>query len=210
MKRGQKGFTVVETLLVLILLAIIGFTGYYVYHTKNNANSTYNNTSKTAASDVSNNSGWQTYTGKVSDQAQNPAVYADQIAYSFKYPAGWKFYPIGTMDNGGASSSQFIAPNLGSEKTIVFNGDTTTKNAKDFYDDTVGDQSGSVGPVWQGVKSFTTQKGYSGYTAKLDLDTGVNYETYISNNKSGLVDFHYGAAVDNSTLQQMFESVIIP
>jgi hypothetical protein len=43
MKSGQKGFTVVETLLVLILISIIGFTGYYVWHTQNNSNSSYNN-----------------------------------------------------------------------------------------------------------------------------------------------------------------------
>lgn len=50
MKRGQQGFTVVETLLVLILISIIGFTGYYVYHSRNNANSTYSNAADTAGS----------------------------------------------------------------------------------------------------------------------------------------------------------------
>lgn len=49
MKNGQKGFTLIETLLVLILLSIVGFTGYYIYHTKNNANSTYNNAAKTSS-----------------------------------------------------------------------------------------------------------------------------------------------------------------
>lgn len=51
MKSGQKGFTVVEALLVLILLSIVGFTGYYVYHSRNNANSTYSNAAN-SASDV--------------------------------------------------------------------------------------------------------------------------------------------------------------
>lgn len=214
MKRGQKGFTVVETLLVLILLAIIGFTGYYVYHTRNSADSSYNNIESTTSLQANHSSDWQTYTGKVSDQAQNPAVQADQIAYSFKYPSSWKFYPIGTESTvsgqTGSNSFQEIAPSLESDKAIAFNGVASTKSAKDYYIDAVGNQSGQVGPLWQGVKSFTTEKGYSGYTAKLDADTGVNYETYVSNNKSGLIDFHYGAAVDDATLQRIFNSVNIP
>jgi len=209
MKRGQNGFTVVETLLVLILLAIIGFTGYYVYHTRSNANSTYNNATKTANTTPDKTSGWQTYTGKVSDQAQNPAVQADQIAYSFDYPASWNFYPIGTEVSGAPTSFQFIAPSSTSDKSINFNSVSTTKNAKDYYTQAVGDQSKLVGPVWQGVNSFTTEKGYSGYTSKLDADTGVNYETYISNGQSGLVAFNYGAAIDDATLQHIFNSVNI-
>jgi len=50
MKRGQNGFGVVETLLVLILLSILGFTGYYVYHSRNNANSTYNTAAQSSSS----------------------------------------------------------------------------------------------------------------------------------------------------------------
>ncbi len=46
MKRGQNGFGVIETLLVLILLSIVGFTGYYVYHSQKNSNSSYNNAAK--------------------------------------------------------------------------------------------------------------------------------------------------------------------
>lgn len=215
MKRGQKGFTIVETLLVLILLAIIGFTGYYVYQSRNNANSSYNDAASTKTVPAAS-SDWQTYTGKVSDQAQNPAVQADQVAYSFEYPPNWKFYPIGTQSTvdgqTGANSFQEIGPSLNSDKDIAFNGVATPKTAKDYYTNAVGDQSGLVGPTWQGVKSFTTKKGYSGYTSKLALDTGANYETYISNNKSGLVDFHYGEAMasDTSTLQKIFDSVTIP
>lgn len=215
MNRRQKGFTVIETLLLLILLSIIGFAGYYVYHSKNNANSSYNDTAK-ASSSTPVNEEWKTYNGKVSDDAQNPAVYADQIDYSFKYPSSWKFYPIGTQttSNGQTSSNSFqeIGSSLGSDKNIIFNGIASAENAKDYYTNAVGDQSGLVGPVWQGVKSFTTKNGYSGYTAKLDASTGATYETHISNNKTGLVNFTYGAATasDNSTLQQIFDSVGIP
>lgn len=50
MKRGQKGFSTVEGLLVLIIILLIGFIGYYVYHTSKNANATYNSAAQTSAS----------------------------------------------------------------------------------------------------------------------------------------------------------------
>lgn len=215
MKRNQRGFGAVEGLLFLILLSILGFTGYYVYHAKNNANSTYTTTAKTG-SDTPISSAWQTYNGEVSDQAQNPAVEADQIAYTFQYPSSWKFYPIGTeMTSGGQTSSisfQEIGPSQNSDKSIRFNSVTSSKNAKDYYTAIAGDQSKQVGPIWQGVGDATTRAGYSGYTTKLDASTGTVYETYISNNKTGLVVFNYGsaAASDSATLQRMFRSVNIP
>lgn len=45
MKSGQKGFTIVETLLLLILLAILGFTGYYVWHSQKQTDKTLNTAS---------------------------------------------------------------------------------------------------------------------------------------------------------------------
>jgi prepilin-type N-terminal cleavage/methylation domain-containing protein len=39
---NQKGFTVIEGLLVLLILAIIGGTGYYVYQANNDATETQN------------------------------------------------------------------------------------------------------------------------------------------------------------------------
>lgn len=47
MKSGQKGFTVVEALLLLILLAIMGFTGYYVWHSQKQTNNSLNAASNT-------------------------------------------------------------------------------------------------------------------------------------------------------------------
>lgn len=49
MKSGQKGFTVIETLLVLILLAILGFTGYYVWHSQTTADKTLSTAAKTSS-----------------------------------------------------------------------------------------------------------------------------------------------------------------
>ena len=216
MKHNQKGFGAVEALLFLILLSILGFTGYYVWHTSKNANSTYNSAANTNGSLANQYSNWQTYTGKVGPDVGNSASEEDQIAYTFKYPAGWKFFPIGTQETidgqTGADSFQQIAPSLGSNKAISFNGRTTNKNAKDYSTSLAGDQSNFVGPIWEGVGAVSTKTGYSGYTSKLAAPTGTTYETIISNNKTGAVVFDYGAAIysDKTTLQHIFDSTVIP
>jgi len=44
MKRltNQDGFSVIETVLVIVILGIIGFTGWYVWHSKQNTDKTFN------------------------------------------------------------------------------------------------------------------------------------------------------------------------
>lgn len=75
MKKNQKGFGVVESLLIVIIVLIVGFVGYYVYHTKNNTDSTYNNTAKNSGSLSSNPyAGWKSY--------------SDDFV-SLKYPGTW-------------------------------------------------------------------------------------------------------------------------
>lgn len=41
MNKNQKGFSVIETLLILAVLGLISFVGWYVFKSKNNANSIY-------------------------------------------------------------------------------------------------------------------------------------------------------------------------
>lgn len=50
MKNMQKGFALVEALLVILIVAVVGFGGYYVWHTQKNSNSTASNaaTAKTS------------------------------------------------------------------------------------------------------------------------------------------------------------------
>src|SRR5579884_335933 len=75
MKSGQKGFTLVETLLVLILLAIIGFTGYYVYHTQKNTSVSYNNASNSATA--------TTPAAKASSQSAFSTADAEKLVTNF-------------------------------------------------------------------------------------------------------------------------------
>lgn len=40
MRTNRSGFTVIETLIIVVLIAVLGFTGWYVYHSRNVSNST--------------------------------------------------------------------------------------------------------------------------------------------------------------------------
>jgi Tfp pilus assembly protein PilV len=84
---NQKGFTIVEALLIILILAVIGFGGYYVYHTNNKTKSasasttaaktsTANSTKSTVATAANPYSGWKTYTTKY-----------EKI--TFQYPSNW-------------------------------------------------------------------------------------------------------------------------
>src|SRR4051812_49120770 len=70
MKRDQKGFAVVESMLLIIIVLLVGFIGYYVYHAKNNTNATYNN-----AANSSNNR---------QVEETNPAYEFKELNVSFK------------------------------------------------------------------------------------------------------------------------------
>lgn len=102
MKSGQRGFTVVETLLVLILLAIIGFTGYYVWHTQKNTNSTYNNSAK--LNSPANSTSSKTSTSNKIDTAAAEKLVND-------------FYTQYYQANGGSNVDS--APNPDQMKSLV-------------------------------------------------------------------------------------------
>jgi type II secretory pathway pseudopilin PulG len=56
MKQDQKqrGFAIIETLLIIVVLAILGFTGWFVYHSKQTADKALNaaNSSESAHANV--------------------------------------------------------------------------------------------------------------------------------------------------------------
>ncbi len=110
MLKNQKGFTVVEILLVLLILVIVGFGGYYVYHVQHEtkvvsasaSNKTIINQSKQS---LTNNLyvGWKTYCDK-------------QAKICLRYPPTWT---IGSFSGIGISSPNdnavvYESPTLGS------------------------------------------------------------------------------------------------
>lgn len=82
MKFSQKGFAVLETLLILVILAIIGGTGWYVYKSKNDIYQSYDSTGNSQNSipkkpaAKADTSTWKDYTNKAG-------------RFSLKYPSSW-------------------------------------------------------------------------------------------------------------------------
>jgi type II secretory pathway pseudopilin PulG len=103
MKSGQKGFTVVETLLVLILVSIIGFTGYYVYHSRNNANVNYNNSANSSNVSTSSSSNSSKFVFKeIGVQVQLPSSLKDLSYTVFQSDNGNPNLALSTPEFVGA------------------------------------------------------------------------------------------------------------
>ena len=81
LSKNEKGFNLLEAILIVFILLVIGFVGYMIYHNSHKNNST-NNSIKTTANSSSkqstsiNNVKWKTY----SDQ---------QGGFSYQYPSNW-------------------------------------------------------------------------------------------------------------------------
>ncbi len=103
MKKNQRGFGVVEGLLILVIVGLIGFVGWYVWHSKNNASSTYNSAAN-AGSNTKPNSGTKSI---AADPYAGWQSYSDSHV-SFKYPSGWQASP--GADKYAAVSVSSISP----------------------------------------------------------------------------------------------------
>lgn len=111
MKNNQKGFTLIEGLLMLLVVSVIGFGGYYVWQNQQDENNsdtilTQEQTSK-AVSQPSNSDpykGWKTY-----------ALHYEKL--SFKYPSGWT---VSKQDENGRDSVSIKSP--GNFTVMIQNG----------------------------------------------------------------------------------------
>lgn len=87
MKKSQKGFSAVETVLVIVVVGIIGFVGWFVWQSRNNTVKTLKDTSQGQSAAVKT-------TKKATPAAKDPT--ADWVAYSstagkysLKHPKNW-------------------------------------------------------------------------------------------------------------------------
>lgn len=102
----NNGFSIVETLLVLVVVGILGFTGWYVYHSKQVSD-------KTLSSDTSVTPKYK----KKPIAAHNPAsppwsTYTSTFEkLSFKYPANWtSITPVQPSTNPSDDSFEVKSP----------------------------------------------------------------------------------------------------
>jgi hypothetical protein len=167
MKKNQKGFALVEGLLILIIVILVGFIGWYVYHTDHKSNTA--NTSS-AAKTTDSTTGWQTYQGD---------------GYTLKYPTNWKFV---AKDATYATDEFLPAANYPDNNAYILMFESSKTNmAPEQYAKTQG-------PADILTANSSTINGYSAYTENYNVPgpSGVpdGYQVFVGH--SGLVvTFNY-------------------
>lgn len=134
MKKNQKGFSIVEFLLIIVILAILGFLGWYVWNQRKNKTVENNKTSETSQtktnakkpdSEITNGPGaeWNTYTN-------NKIGFSIQIPKKFMSGNGADCQEVKYVyDNYGnkVSSPAHFVPAQGLVPA------TLVQNSNDFY-----------------------------------------------------------------------------
>jgi hypothetical protein len=190
MNKDQKGFTVVEGLLIVLTLAVIGFGGYYVWHTQHKPKTTTPTTaaSTTTPTKTSSNptAGWRTYSDGT---------------ISFQYP---QTVTVAKTDcPPGADSCVSAKASSDSGNGLIFYEKASTLSAKDF-----ATQSYSSDGTTVTTSNTSSINGFDTYTAQtsqtLSGTTYTFWETYIS--KSGEVA--YSNYPYNSTSATTYKQIV--
>jgi type II secretory pathway pseudopilin PulG len=216
-KLDEKGFSLVELLLILILISIIGFTGYYVWNSKSKSDETLNKASaaNSAQNTTSSKADWLTFSDKDSGNSSyaGAASGGDSVPISFKYPSDWKTAPVGTMihKEGSAAESSYniLIPKGRSVNSSDMSFGTyaleKSQTAKEHFDEITTASPGQVGPNWESVSTFKTKNGYSGNIGRLAGGNVIGYEITVSNTKS-IASFGY-SSTDNKYVAVLKEIV---
>jgi hypothetical protein len=103
----SSGFSIVESLLVLVVIGILGFTGWYVYHAKQTSDKNYSAAASTTVPTYKKNpyAGWKT-----------ASLQYEKV--SFKYPSSWQLsntskdeQVTGGTATPGADTAVLTSPN---------------------------------------------------------------------------------------------------
>lgn len=93
MRKNQKGFSLIEALLILVIVGILGGTGWYVWHAKQDTDETLSAVNIPSAATESRKSISKPY-------ANWKTATSPRGKFSFKYPSSWKYsQSIGVKDN---------------------------------------------------------------------------------------------------------------
>lgn len=119
MKVSQKGFSVVEILIVVVVVGLIGGAGWYVWQSNNKSDKSTNTASTTP-----------TTTDKSTEKPAEETIPADyiwyenkEIGFKFAYPKSW-----GTIQRTGDDTPDLITNGLNGHalRTAFQNGDKNT------------------------------------------------------------------------------------
>jgi|GEM_PF-1140268 len=96
MESKQKGFSIVEGLLLLIVTAIIGFVGWYVWHSR----STKSEAPTPVPTSKASNSETETDTKTTDPYSGWKSATSSRAKFSIKYPSNWVYTEtVGNKDN---------------------------------------------------------------------------------------------------------------
>lgn len=187
--KTQKGFTIIEGLLILVILGILGFTGWYVYNA-------HNKTTDTLTNADSANSSVAKYSKKSSTQAKDPT--ADWISYSskegiysLKYPKTWvtathpELCSPGILLLGADSKSVGIcgSESFGQISVVSVGGDSQKDNALGAGYKGIVTATVTVDGV-KGQKQTGTALGGSGDPGSLAVGTKIIKYVFYTNGRT--------------------------
>ena len=185
--KSQKGFAILEGLLIILILAVVGFGGYYVWH---------NQQSKTKPASAA-----QTTSQKTTDATSGWNTYSDTSAgYSIKIPKDWEFVKSqpqklsdGTIEKD-YQGNPIMTPDairpVGQTQdsvdgiwTVVT--DTSNLNPKDYF---VQNGAGRANYI-DGQGTTSTINGYADFSVSMNGQSTTKVVTLA--NKGKIVEFAY-------------------
>jgi Tfp pilus assembly major pilin PilA len=182
MIKNQKGFAVLETLLILVIIAIIGGTGYFVWHSRNQTNNSLDNTTKVNQTDQSQKSQSSNKSTVLTsyDPVQTPDIIpklsanmkAQKLIYNYMIIGEWKV-KASTVETDNTVLPYYLNyrydvtdSNNILESVVVFSGADDSGNDKTCVD-------GAAGPVVYMMRDITADSlGFSSYQPISDLNVG--------------------------------------
>ena len=182
--KNQKGFTLIEGLLILVIVGILGFTGWYVWRAKDNADKTYTASESMPTKSSNPYAGWIVYLDK-------------NFKFSLSHPEGY------TVNKACVYSDVCKSPDYDSievHKTAV------PSEAPIFYVQFIKGLNVLT-------KSSVSENMGTGYGSALDVYRGKvsGKEGYIAriNNGNGQYDYVYYVQNSNDqTLRLLSDSLI--
>jgi Tfp pilus assembly protein PilV len=209
MIKNEKGFSVVEVLLIVVIVGLVGFVGWYVWHSKNNTSksqtdstsngTTINKTDAAATRQPTKDptADWQTFTD------------TSGSGLSVKYPTGdWQ------VQTESKVWAWFFEKKADSKTTIGFKWivDNNSKTPKQEWDNCSSLDACGHQPSDKLLDAKTaTINGSEAYQAKMQGDSGVYHATILKSNKSssnGQVYVEVIVYSDDTDLVNLFNQVV--